>query len=132
MLAWTIYISFAGALLLLLLPEAKANAARMVALATAAAGLALALTAFLQHRSGALETIVDVRWVPSLGLAYHLAADGVSLCLVLLTGVVAVTGILFSWNIAHRAREFFAFYLLLIGAVYGVFLSYDLLLLFTF
>jgi NADH-quinone oxidoreductase subunit M len=132
MLAWTIYISFAGALLLLLLPAAKAHVARIVALAIAAAGLTLALTAFFQHRSGALETIVDVRWVPSLGLAYHLAADGVSLCLVLLTGVVAVAGVLFSWNITHRAREFFAFYLLLIGSVYGVFLSYDLLLLFVF
>lgn len=118
--------------MLLLLPEAKANAARIIASVTAAAGLTLALTAFLQHRSGAMETITDVRWVPSLGLKYHLAADGISLCLVLLTGVVAVTGILFSWNIAQRPREFFAFYLLLIGSVYGVFLSYDLLLLFVF
>src|SRR5208283_1161657 len=48
------------------------------------------------------------------------------------TGIIAVTGILFSWNIERRAKEFFAFYLLLIGAVYGVFLSYDLFLLFVF
>ena len=50
----------------------------------------------------------------------------------MLTGIIAVTGILFSWNIEHRVKEFFAFYLLLIGAVYGVFLSYDLFLLFVF
>ena len=39
---------------------------------------------------------------------------------------------LFSWNIERRVNEFFAFYLLLIGSVYGVFLSYDLFLLFVF
>ena len=71
-------------------------------------------------------------WIPSLGIQYHLAADGISLTLVLLTGIIAITGILFSWNIEERTKEFFAFYLLLIGAVYGVFLSYDLFLLFVF
>ncbi|MEY2429683.1 MAG: NADH-quinone oxidoreductase subunit, partial [Verrucomicrobiota bacterium] len=70
--------------------------------------------------------------IPSLGIQYHLAADGISLVLVLLTGAAAVAGILFSWNIEHRAKEFFAFYLALIGGVYGVFLSFDLFLLFVF
>ena len=50
----------------------------------------------------------------------------------LLTGLAAVAGILFSWNIEHRTKEFFAFYLALIGGVYGVFLSFDLFLLFVF
>ncbi len=39
---------------------------------------------------------------------------------------------LFSWNINLRTNEFFAFYLALIGGVYGVFLSADLFLLFVF
>jgi NADH-quinone oxidoreductase subunit M len=39
---------------------------------------------------------------------------------------------LFSWNIEHRAKEFFALYLALIGGVYGVFLSFDVFLLFVF
>jgi len=50
----------------------------------------------------------------------------------LLTGLVATAGVLFSWNIEHRPREFFAFYLALIGVWYGVFLSFDLLLLLVF
>ena len=52
--------------------------------------------------------------------------------LVLLTGIVAIAGVLFSWNIEHRSKEFFALYLALIGGVYGVFLSADLFLLFVF
>src|SRR5206468_8330414 len=63
---------------------------------------------------------------------YYLAADGISLTLVLLTGIAAVAGILFSWNVDTRVKEFFAFYLALIGGVYGVFMSFDLFLLFVF
>src|SRR5487761_1357365 len=132
MLAWTIYISFLGALLLLLLPKGNAAAARILALLTALVTFAITLVSFLQHRTGEMFTVTDLSWVPSLGIRYHLAADGISLVLLLLTGIIAVTGILFSWNIEHRAKEFFAFYLLLIGSVYGVFLSFDLFLLFVF
>jgi NADH-quinone oxidoreductase subunit M len=67
-----------------------------------------------------------------MGIRFTLAADGISLVLVLLTGLAAVAGVLFSWNIELRTNEFFAFYLALIGGVYGVFLSYDLFLLFVF
>src|SRR5204862_4595012 len=81
---------------------------------------------------GEVVTISKLPWIPSLGIDYHLAADGISLTLVLLTGIAAVVGILFSWNIEHRAKEFFAFYLALIGGVYGVFLSFDAFLLFVF
>jgi NADH-quinone oxidoreductase subunit M len=132
MLAWTIYISFIGAAALLLLPRGSTTSARILALLTALAGFAIALHAFLHQRTGEMQTIVRVPWIPSLGIEYHLAADGISLTMVLLTGVIAIAGILFSWDVQERTREFFAFYLLLIGAVYGVFLSYDLFLLFVF
>src|SRR5438128_2727357 len=133
MLAWTIYISFLGAGLLMLLPKGNARAARSVALLAALAGFVIALSALLQAEPGAeIETITKVAWIPTLGISYHLAADGISLTLVLLTGIAAIAGILFSWNIDHRAKEFFAFYLALIGGVYGVFLSFDLFLLFVF
>jgi NADH-quinone oxidoreductase subunit M len=132
MIAWTIYISFLGAAGLLLLPRGSVALARVLALLTAVAGFGITLTYFLQHRTGEMLTITRVPWVPSLGIEYHLAADGISLTLVLLTGIIAITGILFSWDIVERTREFFAFYLLLIGAVYGVFLSSDLFLLFVF
>ena len=78
------------------------------------------------------DVIVDVLWVPSMGIHYLLAADGISRVLVLLTGIASVAGVLFSWNIELRTNQFFAFYLALIGGVYGVFLSFDFFLLFVF
>jgi NADH-quinone oxidoreductase subunit M len=132
MLAWTIYISFLGVAVLMLLPRGDARAARIIALLTAGIGLACALMGVWQAEAGKIQTLVKIPWIPSLGIEYHLAADGISVTLVLLTGIAAVAGILFSWNIEHRAKEFFAFYLALIAGVYGVFLSFDLFLLFVF
>src|SRR6185312_10809387 len=139
MLAWTIYISFIGVLVLMLLPKGNALLARSVALLFAVLGLVAGIAGFSQYKnsvtiagSGKIMSFANCDWIPSLGVHYHLAADGISLTLVLLTGLAAVAGILFSWNIEHRTKEFFAFYLALIGGVYGVFLSFDLFLLFVF
>jgi NADH-quinone oxidoreductase subunit M len=133
MLAWTIYTSFIGMLVLMLLPAGQAWLARRIALLAATVGLIIAIVAVLQRKPDAgIEPITQVAWIPGLGISYYLAADGISLTLVLLTGLAAVVGILFSWNIEYRAKEFFAFYLALIGGVYGVFLSFDVFLLFVF
>jgi NADH-quinone oxidoreductase subunit M len=132
-LPWTIYVTFAGALLALAAGARSPGLARGVALLTAVAGLALGLVAAAAFVPGpALQSVVDVPWINLLGIRYHLAADGISLTLVILTGVAATAGILFSWNIEERVGEFFALYLALIGGVYGVFLSADAFLFFVF
>ena len=132
MLAWTIYLSFAGALMLALLPKGKNGLARWLALAVAVGGLALAVQGFVAGMGQGRTVLVDLPWVPTMGVHFLLAADGISRVLVLLTGLAAVAGVLFSWNIELRTNEFFAFFLALIGGVYGVFLSFDLFLLFVF
>ncbi len=71
-------------------------------------------------------------WVPDAGVAYHLGVDGLSAPMVLLTGMVAVAGVLISWRIEDRQREFMAFFMLLVAGVMGVFISVDLFLLFFF
>src|SRR5437867_3711703 len=132
MLAWTIYISFIAVVVLMLLPKGNPRMARCVAMLGAVGSFVVALSALLEGRPGEIQTIAKIPWIPSLGIDYHLAADGISLTLVLLTGLATIAGILFSWNIEVRTKEFFAFYLALIGGVYGVFLSFDLFLLFVF
>jgi len=58
--------------------------------------------------------------------------DGMSTPLVLLTGVVMFTGVLISWGIEDRPREFFAFLFILASGVFGVFVALDLFQLFFF
>src|ERR1700730_11193340 len=130
MIAWTIYITFAGAFGLLFMPQFFS---RWIALATALAGFGTSLLAFFNaHDARTFATIVRVPWVPALGMNYHLAVDGISLTLVLVTGITAVSAVLFSWDVEHRPNEFFFWLLLVVGGSYGVFLSADLFLLFVF
>ena len=108
MLAWTIYVSFLGVALLMLLPAGSRSLARWVALVTAVAGLGCAAAGALAYAPDAgVVTITDVAWIPALGIRYHLAADGISITLLLLTGLAAVAGVLFSWKSVcrvHRGR----------------------------
>ena len=133
LLPCTVYLSFLGAGLALAAGRRSAAMARGTALVTAVICWGVTLYAawgFAPSRE--VLTLIDVPWIPELGIRYHLAADGISLTLVVLTGLAATAGILFSWNIEERAGEFFAFYLTLIGGVYGVFLSADAFLFFVF
>jgi NADH-quinone oxidoreductase subunit M len=77
-------------------------------------------------------TLVRVPWIPTLGMNYHLAVDGISLTMVLVTSLTAVSAVLFSWSVQERRHEFFFWLLLVIGGSYGVFLSADLFLFFAF
>jgi len=132
MIAWTIYITFAGAVVLLFAPRFLT---RWIALASTVAAFATSLIAFFQMEIVDLtyfKTIVRVPWVPMQGMEYHLAVDGISLTLVLVTGLTAVSAVLFSWDVEHRQNEFFFWLLLVVGGSYGVFLSADLFLLFVF
>src|SRR4051794_25952126 len=84
MIAWTIYITFGGAVLLLLLP---AGTARWMALIAALAGGAISVMEFFKPGADLAHftTVFRVPWVPTLGMNYHLAADGISLTMVLVT-----------------------------------------------
>ncbi len=130
MIAWTIYLTFAGAVLLLLMPRAFA---RWIALLATVAGFTVTLLTFFQPTDfGVFRTIINLPWVPALGMNYHLAADGISLTMCLVTSLTAVSAILFSWDVKERPNEFFFWLLLVVGGSYGVFLSADLFLFFVF
>jgi NADH-quinone oxidoreductase subunit M len=132
MLAWTIYISFIGGLFAWLAGGTRPAMARAIALGTSVATLAIAILGSRGLDHGTVTILTKLPWIPSLGITYLLGADGISSTLVILTGIASVAGVLFSWNVEKRTNEFFALYLALIGGVFGVFLSFDLFLLFVF
>ncbi len=133
LLPWSIYLSLAGAVLALAAGRRSPGTARWTALAAMGSAWAVTLLAASRFVPGpGLQTLVDRPWIPALGIRYHLAADGISLTLLVLTGLAATAGVLFSWNITERTGEFFALFLMLVAGVYGVFLSADALLLFVF
>ena len=90
MLTWTIWISFLGAGLIMLLPAELKNLARWTALLVSLSGLLIALHFFFAYdvaRGGfQFGNDAGVAWIPELGIQYKMGVDGISLPLVVLTG----------------------------------------------
>jgi NADH-quinone oxidoreductase subunit M len=75
----------------------------------------------------------NVSWIGYIGSRYHIAVDGVSLWLVLLTTLLMPISVLSSWTaIRKRQLSYYAFLLILESAMIGVFVSFDLLLFYLF
>ena len=67
-------------------------------------------------------------WIDSPAIFYHVGVDGLSLWLVVLVGLLAPIGVLASWNsIKVRPKIFYSLFLVQQTAMYGVFISLDLL-----
>ncbi len=81
---------------------------------------------------GEADLVVRRAWVPYFNIEYYLGLDGISLSLVMLTGLVAVLACLASWNIDKQVKGYFALFLLLIASMMGVFLALDLFLFYVF
>ena len=125
---------FVGAFVLLLVPDRARGLLRTVAIASALPPLvvAIALMVLYDTTAGGFQFLETYPVIPSLGIQYHVAVDGLSLSLVLLTAFIYVTGITTTWYLGKREKEFFLFLALLVTGVFGVFVSLDLFLFFLF
>lgn len=136
-LPWLSLVVFApwlGALVLALWPRAHAAACRPVALLFSVSTLALCagLLAQFNPLQPGFSFVERALWIGALDVHYHLGLDGLSLLLVLLTGVVAPACVLAAWESVPDPRRFFAWFLFLQGCALGVFLALDFVLWFLF
>lgn len=120
--------------IVLLLPSRSRTAIRVVSLIGALIALAgSVIVAFTYDRAlGGLQRIEDYPLVPSVGIHLKLAVDGFGVPLLLLTGIIIVAGVLASWSVAKRDKDFFALLLVLVAGVFGVFVAQDLFVFFLF
>jgi NADH-quinone oxidoreductase subunit M len=124
-----------GFLVAVLLPRSSPQASRMWAIVWSLVTFAasLGLIGYLDHSIGAQQFVVDVQWIASPDIHFFIAADGVSVWLVLLSTFLTPICVLVSWNsIQNRVKEFFAFLLLLEFGLVGVFIAQDLFLFYVF
>jgi NADH-quinone oxidoreductase subunit M len=129
-----IFTPLIAGVIILMLPANRKAEVRVVALAAASVTLALSVWAYFSYNigSGGYQLVEKVPWLPALGISYYLGIDGISAPLVLLGGIVLLCGVLISWGVEDRPREFFAFLMFLGTSVLGVFCSLDLFELFFF
>ena len=136
LLSAIIWSTALAALIILLLPQRTADQRgriRVMALFGAAAPAVMAIVGMNyqinQEFTGGTTPSFEERhgWVSALAVHsdYHLAVDGISLPLLLLTTVLFVVAVLASWRVQTRVRSYFALLLLLETAVSGVLCSFD-------
>ncbi|HET7720191.1 MAG TPA: NADH-quinone oxidoreductase subunit M, partial [Acidimicrobiales bacterium] len=121
-----------GALLVALIPRNRGDVARLVGVATSAATAAMSIwltTQFDLHDDGFQFTSKHT-WIEDLGISWNLGVDGISLFLVLLTGLLFPLAL---WGVKpkHDPKPYTAWLLLLQAGCMGVFLALDLFLFFV-
>jgi len=135
-LTWIIFLPVAGSILIMLIPGLSERAIKYTAAIFTFVSFALSLVLFINFdrslADGVIQFTEKVSWIPALNAFYHLGVDGLSLPLVVLTAFLGFLCVLISWTVHLRAREYFAWLLLLEPSILGVFCSLDLLLFFIF
>lgn len=100
------------------------------------AAVAVLLVQFTAARAGGDSAAYifqqDYAWFASLGIHWHLGVDGVAVAMMGLTALVVLAGVLVSWQVHERTRDFFFQLTLLSLGAYGFFMSLDFFLLFFF
>ncbi|MCK5430120.1 MAG: hypothetical protein KAI94_11645, partial [Anaerolineales bacterium] len=129
-----VFTPIVAGLLILFIPGERKTEIRVAALAAATFALFLSVWVYFSYdiHAGGYQFVERYTWLPQLGISYYVGLDGMNAPLVLLTGVVMFTGVLISWGIDDRPREFFAFLFILATGVFGVFVALDLFMLFFF
>jgi NADH-quinone oxidoreductase subunit M len=128
----TVFLPLAGAIVLVALRDVPARAAHAVGLVASGLALVGALGIWTRGAGAGFSQIEEVAWIPSLGAAYRLGVDGISLPLVLLTTVLFLVSLIFSLEIDERTRSYVALFLLLETACLGVFVALDMVLFYVF
>ena len=134
LLSILIFLPLVAGVFLLVLPANRRNLIRGTALGTSIVTLLLSLVLYFAYdkSAGGYQFVEQMNWLPALGISYHLGVDGLAVAMELMAGLVVFSGVMVSWKVEDRAREFFAFILFLAASVFGVFASLDLFLLFFF
>ncbi|MBD2100876.1 NAD(P)H-quinone oxidoreductase subunit 4 [Leptolyngbya sp. FACHB-261] len=122
-----------AALAIPVLPDQQGRTVRWYALGVGLVDFVLTLFTFGRHydlRNHAFQLTESYPWVPQLGLNWSVAVDGLSMPLIVLTGLVTTLAIVAGWKVERKPRLFYALMLVMYSAQIGVFAAQDMLLFF--
>ncbi|MCB1247447.1 MAG: NADH-quinone oxidoreductase subunit M [Acidimicrobiia bacterium] len=139
-LSLVVFLPVVGAGIVLAIPQAREAAIKWTALAFSLASLAVAVLLAVQFDYSAADTYqfgtaIDTPWIEAINAHFHIAVDGISLPLLVLSALITVTCIVYSWNHwpePHNPKLLLAFVLILATGMAGTFVALDLVLFFVF
>ncbi len=127
------FLPLAGALVLLAVPGEKLQKWWTLLISLATFVISCLLWVGWRNGEAGMQFVERAAWVPQFAIQYLLGVDGLSLLLVLLTTLLTVLVVIFSWEgISQRLRSYLFLLLLLEAGMIGVFVALDLVLFFVF
>ena len=125
---------FVAALMVLFLPKQQHVLIRLISGLGALVSLlgSLYVASVYNSQTGGLQLSEVYPLVPALGIDLRLAVDGWGVSLLILTGIIIFAGVLASFSVTDRPKEFFVLLLVLVAGVFGVFVAQDLFVFFLF
>jgi len=131
------FFPLVGVLVILFMNSEAKSAIRWTALVTTLLTFGISLWVLTQFKAANPDLQLEAKysWIQVAGwdIQYYLAVDGLSILLVLLTGLLTPISILSTWTaIEDRVKDFMVFFLLLEVGMMGVFLAQDLFLFYIF
>ena len=122
-----------GAVLLTLMPKTRPELPKMIALLTSigTAAMTVWLMATFDTADSGFQFVSKHTWIDAWGISWHLGVDGISLFLVVMTGILVPISIL-AVDPHHDEKPYLGWLLLLQVGVMGSFLSLDLFMFFLF
>ncbi|RYY12692.1 MAG: NADH-quinone oxidoreductase subunit M, partial [Chitinophagaceae bacterium] len=138
MLTGMIMVLLSGGFLSWVLAKWNPAASRWTALFAVLIDFIISCYLWFQFRepvAGGATWLLDYQstWIPSFGIGFHLAMDGLSLVLLMLTFFLGILAVLCSWNEVRERPGFFYFNLLCtLAGISGVFVAMDLFLFYFF
>ena len=130
-----IAVPIAGAIITMLTPAHRPEIAKATGYATSMItfGFGAWLLWNFDTKTGAFQFVQNRSWIGALGVHYIVGVDGISIFMIAVTAMLFPIGLLASERyITHRVKAYVAWFLLLEGAIMGIFLSLDLILFFVF
>lgn len=123
-----------GLILILFTPRRWDLGVKMISLISAGTSLILSFIAFSRFDASILTLQMEekISWLPQYGITYWNGVDGLNMSMILLTSIVIFTGVICTWKLTHRVKEFFALLLFLVTGVFGVFMTMNLFFFFLF
>ncbi len=135
-LAASILLLMLGGMAAWIAAQKNPQLARWISLAVLVVDLMGTIMMWFQYKGNEMETwLMDysIPWIPGFGISFHLALDGLSLLLLLLTFFLGAISVIISWNeIQHRVGLYHFCLLWVLAGITGVFLAMDMFLFFFF
>ncbi len=133
MLSLIIFLPLVGGIIILFTSKTNETLLKGVALGASLASFVLSLFMTALFKIGGGFQFVELgNWIPSLGIHYHLGVDGLSLPLIVLTALLSLLSVAYSWRMELRLKEYLFLFLLLETGMLGVFAALDFFLFYIF